>query len=113
MVASTIERSGASEVAAMTRLSPQEQEAALAGLPGWQRSDQMDAIVKEYHFRTFRAAMRFVNDVAAIAAELRHHPDILIRYNRVSLMLTTHDEGGVTERDVAFARRVEAERGAG
>jgi 4a-hydroxytetrahydrobiopterin dehydratase len=93
----------------MTRLSPQEQEAALADLPGWLRSDGTDALVKEYRFTTFRAAMRFVNDVAAIAAELRHHPDILIRYNRVTLTLTTHDEGGVTEQDVAFARRVDTE----
>lgn len=93
----------------MSRLSSDEIQTALLNLPDWRIEGR--SIQKEFRFRTFRAAMSFVNEVAGIASEARHHPDILIRYNRVTLTLTTHDEGGLTEKDIAFARHVEGRRG--
>ncbi|GBD19558.1 MAG: 4a-hydroxytetrahydrobiopterin dehydratase [Dehalococcoidia bacterium] len=77
---------------------------ALEELPGWQR--QGDALVREFRFKNFREAMAFVNRVAELAEEQRHHPDITIRYNRVQLALTTHEAGGITERDVELARKI-------
>lgn len=93
----------------MTRLTDGELAEALATLPGWE--EEAGAITKEFVFRTFRQAMAFVNTVAAIAQESRHHPDILIRYNKVRLTLTTHDEGGISDKDLAFARAVESREG--
>lgn len=83
--------------------------AALAGLPGWALTDAdgATAIQKQYQFKDFVAAMAFVNAVAGRAEEVGHHPDILIRYNRVTLTLSTHDAGGVTTRDIELAQRVQ------
>jgi 4a-hydroxytetrahydrobiopterin dehydratase len=92
----------------MAGLSATEIDAALAQLPGWVRVGEGEAIEQEFVFRTFRQAMTFVNAVADIARHERHHPEILIRYNRVRLTLTTHDAGGVTEKDLAFARAVQS-----
>ncbi|HVM40797.1 MAG TPA: 4a-hydroxytetrahydrobiopterin dehydratase [Acidimicrobiia bacterium] len=72
------------------------------GLPdGWAREG--DAIRREYDFDGFPAAVRFVNRVADAAEAANHHPDIDIRYNRVALTLSTHSEGGITEKDLALA----------
>lgn len=90
----------------MAKLSPEEIDAALAELSGWQREEE--ALVKEFRFKTFREAMAFVNEVADLARRLRHHPEIVINYNRVRLSLTTHDEGGITEKDTEFARQIES-----
>ncbi|MBI4497886.1 MAG: 4a-hydroxytetrahydrobiopterin dehydratase [Chloroflexi bacterium] len=75
-------------------------------LPGW--SVQPNALHKEYHFPDFTAAMDFVNRVAGLAEAANHHPDITIRWNRVTLTLTSHDAGGVTERDLNLAYQIEA-----
>ncbi len=88
----------------MQRLDDATIAQALAALPGWERED--DALVREFRFKNFREAMAFVNQVAELAEELRHHPDITIRYNRVRLLLTTHEANGLTERDLEFARRL-------
>ena len=90
----------------MAKLTSEALQAALPALPGWQVDG--DVLRKAFRFRTFREAMAFVNRVAEIATEERHHPEITINYNRVTLSLTTHDEGGLTEKDVTFAGRVEA-----
>ena len=95
----------------MAKLTPEALQGALTVLPGWQVDG--DLLRKAFRFRTFRDAMAFVNRVAEIATEERHHPEVTINYNRVTLSLTTHDEGGLTEKDVAFARRVEAMPAAG
>ena len=63
-----------------------------------------DALQRTYRFENFVDAMAFVNRVAELAEELQHHPDIMIRYNKVTLTLSTHDAGGVTEKDFGFAR---------
>ncbi len=67
-----------------------------------------DKLVKTVQKRDFAEAMAFVNAVAAVAEEVDHHPDITIRWNRVTLELTSHDSGGVTDRDLALAERLDA-----
>lgn len=89
----------------MAQLSTSQIEKALQNLSGWELSDEK--IRKTFEFEDFVAAMGFVIEVAQLAEEVGHHPDIDIRYNRVILALTTHDEGGVTERDVRMAREIE------
>jgi len=88
----------------MARLDDATIASLLQEIPGWER--QGDALARTYTFKNFREAMAFVNRVAELAEEARHHPDITIRYNRVQLLLTTHEVGGITERDVALARKL-------
>lgn len=76
---------------------------ALATVPRWQR--QGEIISRTFEFKDFPAAMRFVNSVAEIAEQAQHHPDIDVRWNKVTLALTTHDAGGLTEKDFAMARQ--------
>ncbi len=75
-------------------------------MAGWARDG--DAIHREFTFKDFAAAMAFVNKVAQAAEAADHHPDIDIRYNRVTMALSTHSEGGVTEKDFALASRIDA-----
>jgi len=88
----------------MARLDDATIASLLQEIPGWER--QGDALVRTYVFKNFREAIAFVNRVAELAEEARHHPDITIRYNRVQLLLTTHEAGGITERDIALARKL-------
>ena len=91
----------------MPRLSDDDVRAALIdGLPDWTHYD--DAIKKEFAFKGFIAAIEFIDRLAVEAQAARHHPDLEIHYNRVLVSLSTHDEGGVTELDVALARAIEA-----
>ena len=79
---------------------------ALAGLPEWKRDGEI--ISRTLVFQDFPAAMKFVNAVAEIAESAQHHPDVDIRWNKVTLALTTHDAGGLTEKDFALARQCDA-----
>ncbi len=88
----------------MARLSDAQIQEALGRLSGWQQQD--NAIERTFEFSGFAEAMNFVNQVAALAEQANHHPDISINYNRVKLVLTSHDSGGVTERDIALAGRI-------
>jgi 4a-hydroxytetrahydrobiopterin dehydratase len=81
--------------------------AALATLPQWKRAGQI--IVRTYEFTDFPEAMKFVNAIAELAEQAQHHPDIDIRWNKVTLALTTHDAGGLTEKDFALARACDAQ----
>jgi 4a-hydroxytetrahydrobiopterin dehydratase len=65
-------------------------------------------IVREATFKDFMSAMTFVDQVAAMAENERHHPDIDIRYNKVKVALTSHDAGGLTTQDFEMARAIEA-----
>jgi len=87
------------------KLSDPEIETALAGLPGWSRADS--AIQKQYQFADFRAAMWFLNAAAAQADAMDHHPEWSNVYNRVTVTLSTHDAGGVTDKDIALAKAME------
>ena len=61
-------------------------------------------ISRTYKFKDFPAAMKFVNAVGVLAEQVQHHPDIGVRWNEVTLALTTHDAGGLTQKDFALAR---------
>ncbi|MGO8947808.1 MAG: 4a-hydroxytetrahydrobiopterin dehydratase [Ktedonobacterales bacterium] len=88
----------------MTKLSASELEQAMAQLDGW--SVEENALVKTLRFSTFPDGIAFVNRVADLAEDEGHHPDIDIRYSTVILRLSTHDEGGITAKDTALARRI-------
>jgi 4a-hydroxytetrahydrobiopterin dehydratase len=79
---------------------------ALAELPDWKRNGQI--ISRTFEFEDFPVAMKFVNAVAALAEQAQHHPDIDVRWNKVTLALTTHDAGGLTEKDFAMARECDS-----
>ncbi|HET7342756.1 MAG TPA: 4a-hydroxytetrahydrobiopterin dehydratase [Methylomirabilota bacterium] len=83
--------------------------AALQRAPGWQRAG--DVIRRRFELRDFAEALVFVNRVGALAEAAGHHPDIDIRYNAVTLALTTHDAGGLTAKDFDLARAVSMEMG--
>ena len=83
------------------KLSDEAVETALGELPEWSRSG--DSIQRTYAFGGFQAAIDFVGRVADRAEEIQHHPDILIRFSKVTLTLTTHDANGLSQRDVDFA----------
>lgn len=80
-------------------------EEALKKLPQWEREG--DTIRRLLEFDEFMEGIDFVNLVAEVAEKARHHPDIDIRYRRITVSLTTHDAGGLTEADLEMAQRVE------
>ncbi len=86
----------------MDKLSPEDIEAKLAEFPEWAQSG--DSLQRTFAFDDFLGAMAFVTRIADLAEEQQHHPDIMIRYNKVTLTLSTHDAGGLTEKDLALAR---------
>lgn len=86
-------------------LSPDEVAAALERLPDW--SGGPDAISRTVHAPSFLAGIRLVGAVADAAEEADHHPDVDIRYRDVTFRLSTHSKGGVTEKDLALARRID------
>ncbi len=88
----------------MPALSPSAITEALASVPDWHV--KKDLLVRTFTFTDFREAMSFVNSVAALAERAAHHPDIDIRYNKVELALSTHDEGGITEKDFLLAAQI-------
>jgi 4a-hydroxytetrahydrobiopterin dehydratase len=79
---------------------------ALRGLPGWELTPE--GIRKKYEFGGFMEAVRFVERLVAPAEAAQHHPNIAIVYRWVTLILTTHDEGGVTQKDIDLARAIDA-----
>ncbi|GAB4442140.1 MAG: 4a-hydroxytetrahydrobiopterin dehydratase [Chloroflexi bacterium OHK40] len=89
----------------MAKLSEAEITERLEQLSGWARNGEM--ITKTYKLPSFPAAVSFVTHVAFLAEAAGHHPDIDIRYNRVTLALTTHDAGGLTAKDFALAEQAD------
>jgi 4a-hydroxytetrahydrobiopterin dehydratase len=90
----------------MTRLTETEIETRLARVPSWERRGQ--EIRRTFAFASFEEAMAFVNRVADLARAADHHPDIDVRYSKVTLVLSTHDAGGLTARDFALAESIGA-----
>jgi 4a-hydroxytetrahydrobiopterin dehydratase len=88
----------------MAVLTDAEIKAALTKLAGWQRNGI--AIQRIFQFPGFKEAMVFVNKIAEAAEAADHHPDIDIRYNKVTMALVSHDSGGVTGRDVRMAEKI-------
>ena len=85
-------------------LSDAEVRQSLQQLPGWKQNDR--AIERVFQFENFVKAMEFVNQIAEAAEAVNHHPDILVNYNKVTLALISHDSGGVTQRDIRMAGRI-------
>jgi 4a-hydroxytetrahydrobiopterin dehydratase len=96
----------APNTAASTRLDDDAINAKLEQFPQWARAGEV--LQRTFSFRDFLAAMAFVELVAAVAQRQGHHPDILIRYSKVTLTLSTHDAGGLTERDFTLATSINA-----
>lgn len=87
----------------MSKLTPVQIKAAQPAVPQWRRKAAV--ISRTFEFKDFVVAMKFVNAVARTAERAWHHPDIDIRWNKVTLALTTHDAGGLTEKDFALAAK--------
>ena len=92
---------------AIEKLDRAELNAALVGLAGWQRLSGRDAIGRSFKFKNFRQAFAFMTEVALLAEKADHHPEWTNVYNRLDIVLTTHDAGGVSERDIALAEEIE------
>ena len=88
-------------------LTDSEVSQQLEGLPNWRRAEgEEPAITAEYELTDFVAALDFVNRVGHEAELMNHHPDIDIRWNKVTLVLSTHSEGGLTPNDIELAHRI-------
>ena len=83
-----------------------ELERLLAVLPGWKHADR--ALHKSFAFADYYRTMAFVNAVAFVAHRQDHHPDLSVHYNRVDVVFSTHDAGGVTLNDCICAAKVES-----
>ncbi|HTD23526.1 MAG TPA: 4a-hydroxytetrahydrobiopterin dehydratase [Terriglobales bacterium] len=88
----------------MALLTEAEIRKNLEGLKGWSLTGK--TIERQLEFPDFKAAMKFVNAVAEAAEAANHHPDITINYNKVRFVLTSHDSGGVTQRDIKMAGKI-------
>jgi 4a-hydroxytetrahydrobiopterin dehydratase len=91
----------------ITRATPETITVALAALPGWALAGDGLAIERDWRFRDFPEAFAFMTRVALLAEKADHHPEWSNVWNRVSIRLTTHDAGGLSERDFALARAIE------
>lgn len=89
------------------KLTPAARVEALAALPDWQSVDGRDAIEKSFKFKSFNQAWGFMTRVALAAEVLDHHPEWRNVYNRVDILLTTHDCDGLSERDLKLAKKIE------
>jgi len=78
---------------------------ALKELPGWESDGA--CLRKEFSFGSYLAGIRFVQEVAEAAEAMNHHPDLLVRWRKVAVTLSTHSAGGITELDSALARQIE------
>lgn len=89
-------------------LSDEDRAEALDRLDDWDYDDGRDAIMRSFVFDDFSAAFAFMTRVALLAEKADHHPEWSNVWNRVDILLTTHDAGGLSARDVAMARAIEA-----
>jgi 4a-hydroxytetrahydrobiopterin dehydratase len=90
----------------MARLSEGDIEERLSALDGWDRDGE--AIVKRFDRGDFKGSVDFVNRLTPEAEEMNHHPDLEISWKTVTVTVTTHSEGGLTEGDFELARRIDA-----
>ena len=87
----------------MSAITTKQMSLHLKTVPNWSKSGQ--TIHRTFEFKGFLKAIEFVNRIARKAQKCNHHPDIDIRYSKVTLKLTKHDEGGITEKDFVLARQ--------
>ena len=90
------------------QLTPEQRAAALDALRDWDYEDGRDAIVRQFLFQDFSEAFAFMTRVALLAEVQDHHPEWSNVWNRVEILLTTHDAGGLSERDISMARAIDA-----
>ena len=89
------------------KLKPAEREAALLKLNGWIYDPKADAISHDFKFKNFSEAFSFMTRVALAAEKADHHPEWSNTYNKVLITLSTHSAGGLTDKDVALAGRID------
>ena len=92
----------------MQTLTHDERQSALASLPNWSMVDGRDAIECHFEFSNFNAAFGFMAQVALLAEQQNHHPEWFNVYNRVHIVLSTHDAGGLSQRDIDLAQAIDA-----
>lgn len=90
------------------QLSDAERVDALDGLPDWDVDEARDAITRTFTFDDFSQAFAFMTQVALLAEKADHHPEWSNVYNRVDVLLTTHDAGGLSGRDIDMAQKIDA-----
>ena len=90
----------------MEKLTSSEIKTAMASVPDWKKRGA--AITRTFEFKDFVAAIKFVNSAAKIAEKEWHHPDIDIRWNKVTLTLSSHEAGGLTKKDFTLAKKFNA-----
>ncbi|HEV3156666.1 MAG TPA: 4a-hydroxytetrahydrobiopterin dehydratase [Candidatus Baltobacteraceae bacterium] len=89
----------------MILLSHEQLKGTLARHPEWRHRG--NALERLFQCADFAAAIRFINEIAAAAESMRHHPDLVIAWNRVTVTLSSHDVGGITERDLTLATAID------
>jgi len=89
----------------MPLLSDGDIQDKLGGLDGWERVEEQ--ITKTFRLKNYIESVGFVNKVALLAERADHHPDIMLQYNKVTITITTHSDGGITEKDIDLAREIE------
>jgi 4a-hydroxytetrahydrobiopterin dehydratase len=87
----------------MPALTPKQVALLRKAIPHW--SERAQTLCRTFHFKGFLQGIHFVNRIAKRAEKMQHHPDIDIRFDKVTLTLTTHDEGGITGKDFSLARQ--------
>lgn len=90
------------------KLSSAERASALAELDGWSEVEGRDAIQKEFKFKSFVEAWGWMSQMAIIAEKIDHHPEWFNVYNRVDVVLTTHDANGLSALDITLAKKMDA-----
>jgi 4a-hydroxytetrahydrobiopterin dehydratase len=94
------------------KLSSEARKSALAKLNGWSDANGRDAITKKFVFKDFNEAFGFMSRVALVAEKMDHHPEWFNVYKNVEVTLSTHDAGGLTEKDVKLAEAMDRIAGA-
>jgi 4a-hydroxytetrahydrobiopterin dehydratase len=89
------------------RLTGAARHTALRQVHGWSEVEDRDAIRKSFHFSNFSEAWGFLSRIALVAEKMDHHPEIFNVYNRVEIILSTHDVSGVSEKDVRLASAID------
>ena len=89
---------------ARQKLTSTEVEENLAGLADWTVANEK--LARKFTFKNFAESLEFINKIGAIAEAVDHHPDILFGWGYAEIFITTHDAGGITERDFALARQI-------
>jgi 4a-hydroxytetrahydrobiopterin dehydratase len=94
--------------AMVEKLTEAERKEALETLSEWRHDPERDGITRDFRFGSFVEAFGFMAKVALLAEKADHHPEWSNVYNRVTILLTTHDAGGLSTRDIALAREIDA-----